>query len=93
MTEDIVKYSLPDEFQFYEKMLSCLDGVKYEIFKSKSKFCTVDFMVFEKYNLKTVYVEHKRRFINQHNYNTLLISKQKIDKMVKNYRDSSFIIW
>lgn len=74
---------LPDEFKFYEKMMTCLDTDKYEIFKSKSKYCTVDFMILEKYNLKSLYVEHKRRFINHFMYDTLLISKQKIDKMIK----------
>ena len=47
-----VKYTLPDEFKFYKLMLENMTDKKYEIFKSKSKYCNVDFMILDKYFLK-----------------------------------------
>jgi hypothetical protein len=70
----------------YEK----LDN-KYNIVKATSKFCNVDFLMTNPINLKTLYIEHKYRNVED-KYDTLYIGKTKVNNINLHYKNC-IIVW
>jgi hypothetical protein len=81
---------LDKEHMFLLKLIEKL-GDKYDILKSQNKYCAVDFIIINKYNLKTLYIEHKFRNTTDKS-DTLFIGKTKIENLLTNYINS-IIIW
>ena len=82
---------LPNEFIFYERLLKFI-GKDCYVNKSNNRFCSIDFIIIDKHNLRTIYLEHKYRNIEDM-YNTLLIGKNKIDNIIKSKYRHSYVIW
>jgi len=80
-----------NEHKFYLLLISYL-GCEYEIIKSNDFYCNIDFIVINKQNLKTLYIEHKCRNINDI-YDTLLIGTTKINSIQKNYTSKCILVW
>jgi len=80
-----------NENKFYLLLISYL-GCEYEIIKSNDFYCNIDFIVINKQNLKTLYIEHKCRNINDI-YDTLLIGTTKINSIQKNYTSKCILVW
>ena len=81
---------LPKEFIFYEKLLQLISDDFY-IQKSKDKYCPIDFILINKSNLQTMYIEHKFRNVDDI-YDTLMIGETKIKNIIKQY-NNVYLVW
>jgi hypothetical protein len=81
---------LDKEHEFLLKLIEEL-GDKYEIIKSQNKYCNIDFIVINRHNLKTLYIEHKFRNVVD-KYDTLFIGKTKINNILSLY-SKCVIVW
>lgn len=68
-------------------------GDKYMIFKSQHKFAVVDFISINKNNLRTFYIEHKKRYGEKCNYKTLYIGYDKVNKVEEYFKEDTYYIW
>ena len=77
-----IELILDDEEIFKVKTLNalnkCDDLKNFEMIKSQNIYCSIDFLVINKYNLTSCYVEHKKKKITASNYNTFFIGFQKL---------------
>jgi len=85
------KYTLTNEAKFLMLLVSNL-GDNYEIIKSHNKYCNIDFIIVNKFNLKTVYLEHKYRNVSDI-YDTLFIGSSKINNIIKDYNSNCIVVW
>ena len=81
---------LPKEFVFYEKLLNLISNEFY-IQKSTDKYCSVDFILINKSNIQTMYIEHKFRNVNDI-YDTLMIGEAKIRNIMTKYKNT-YVVW
>jgi len=70
----------------YEKLNN-----KFSIIKAKNKYCSVDMLLTNPINLKTLYIEHKFRNIVD-KYDTLFIGKTKVENINLFYKNC-IIVW
>ena len=59
--------------------------------KSEYKYASIDFIVINLENLKSVYIEHKKKNINGNNFDSFMINKCKIDSCKKDFKKCIFI--
>jgi len=64
---------------------------KFHLIKSNKKYCIVDFILINKDNIKIIYIEHKRRYINGDQYPSIWIKVSKIRNILKRYGNFIFI--
>ena len=73
---------LDDEELFKITTLDALNNneelINFVMIKSTHKFCSIDFLVINTFNLMSVYVEHKKKKITASKYNTFFIGFQKL---------------
>jgi len=86
------KYTLTNEAKFLMLLVSNLGDNEYEIIKSHNKYCNIDFIIVNKFNIKTVYLEHKYRNVSDI-YDTLFIGSSKINNIIKDYSSNCIIVW
>lgn len=82
---------LPSEAAFKLKLKEQL-GNKYKLVKSRWIYSPIDFLIFNKENLKCVYVEHKRRSgLTTNKYKSLIVNHSKIVNCKNNYPNTLFV--
>lgn len=86
-----VNVILPTEAEFKLKLKEEL-GNSYKIIKSRYVFSPVDFLIYNKENLKIIYIEHKRRNEKHNNkYKSIIVNHSKIINCKKNYPNTLFV--
>ncbi len=81
---------IDSEEKFKIKLLSDI-GDKYLCFKSQHNFSPIDFICINKMNLKTFYIEHKKRKGARCNYETLYIGFNKVNEIDEHYKHSYYV--
>lgn len=92
---------LDSEDIFLKRLIDMLPS-SISIIKSSYRYCRIDFLVINKINIKTLYIEHKLRSIIGRNYPSVWIKKDKIESILKDYgaflfvsecKDDIYYIW
>ena len=84
-------YTLPSETKFIMLLIQHL-GDDYEIIKSHNKQCSVDFLIVNKLNLKTITIEHKyRKCVDI--FDTLFIGSTKLNNIITKYDSNCILVW
>ena len=92
---------LDSEDIFLKRLIDMLPS-SISIIKSSYRYCRIDFLVINKINIKTLYIEHKLRSIIGRNYPSVWIKKDKIECILKDYgaflfvsecKDDIYYIW
>jgi len=81
---------LPTEKIFSIKLMEIL-GKDYKIIKSRNMYAPIDFIIINKQNLKSVYVEYKRRTNDQNNYKSIIVNESRIISCKKYYPNTLFV--
>ena len=87
----IYTYMLLDTEDEFTKHIIDLLPPSISIIKSSYRYCRIDFLVINKINIKTLYIEHKRRYIKGCNYPSVWIKKDKIEAIIKDYGAFLFV--
>jgi len=82
---------LDSEGKFKKRLLDASSGFNYKMIKSEYKYASIDFIIVNLDNLKSIYLEHKKKSINASNFASFMINKCKLDACKKNYTDCIFI--
>ena len=82
---------LDSEGRFKKRLLDASKNNNYKMIKSHLKYCSIDFIIINLDNLKSVYLEHKKKTINGSNFASFMINKCKLDACKKAYSDCIFI--
>ena len=86
-----VSVILPSEAVFKLNLKTEL-GNNYKMIKSRWVYSPVDFLIFNKDNLKCVYIEHKKRNEKHNNkYKSIIVNHSKIVNCKRNYPNTIFI--
>ncbi len=86
-----LKLDIDTEHLFFIKIINNFDMNKYFITKSNNKYCNIDFLIMENNNLKTLYIEYKKRNIRSKNYNSFLLSNKKLEAINNKYKNTLII--
>ena len=86
-----VEIILPSEDQFKMKLMKSL-GNQYLIIKSQNKYCSIDFGIINRYNLKMIHLEHKKRAIKSTSYPSTIINQSKLLSFERNY-ENAIMVW
>jgi len=78
---------LPSEEIFKRKLLDVL-GKDYLVIKSQYKYCSIDFCIVHKFNLKILHLEHKQRNCHQNRYPSTIINYSKLMSYKNNYQNT-----
>ena len=82
---------LPSEAKF-KLMLKEQLGNNYKMIKSRWVYSPVDFLIFNKDNLKCIYIEQKRRNEKHNNkYKSIIVNHSKIVNCKRNYPNTLFV--
>jgi len=66
----------------------------FKMIKSKNKYCCLDFLLVNEYNLKNLFVEHKFKSIYGEKYDTFFIGYDKLNKIEAYYSNSNtLLVW
>ncbi len=90
-TSKNIEVILPSEELFKRKLLEVL-GDEYLIIKSQYKYCSIDFAIINKFNLKILHLEHKERNCNKNAYPSTIINYSKLMSYKRNYQNT-IMIW
>ena len=90
-TSKTIEIILPSEEQFKIKLMNTL-GDNYFIVKSQMKYCSIDFCIINRKNLKVVYLEHKQRNCNKNKYPSTIINYCKLTSFSRNYQNA-IMVW
>jgi hypothetical protein len=90
-TSKNVEVILPSEELFKRKLLDRL-GDEYLIIKSQYKYCSIDFCIVNKFNLKILHLEHKERNCLKNAYPSTIINYSKLMSYKRNYQNT-IMIW
>ena len=82
---------LPSEEIFKRKLIDEL-GDDYFIIKSQDKYCSVDFCIIYKWNLKILHLEHKQRNCLKNSYPSTIINQSKLISYNSCYKNT-ILIW
>ena len=75
----------------FSKALADILPSRISIFKSQFQYCPIDFILINHQTIKTLYLEHKRRFIIGANFCTFWIKKAKIQSILSTYKEFIFV--
>ena len=75
----------------FSKALADILPSRISIFKSQFQYCPIDFILINHQTIKTLYLEHKRRFIIGSNFCTFWIKKAKIQSILSTYKEFLFV--
>ena len=90
-THNKVDVILPSEAIFKLNLKEQL-GNNYKIVKSRWVYSPIDFLIFNKENLKCLYTEHKRRNEKHNNkYKSIIVNHSKIVNCKQNYPNTIFV--
>ena len=82
---------LPSEAEFKLTLKTRL-GSNYKMIKSRWVYSPIDFLIFNKDNLKCLYTEHKRRNERHNNkYKSIIVNHSKIVNCKQNYPNTLFV--
>lgn len=84
------------EFKFMIELLSTLNvnNDNFKMIKSTNKYCSLDFILLNEYNLQNLFIEHKRKRIDASNYETLFIGYDKLIKIDTFYHSANtLLVW
>ena len=90
-TSKNIEVILPSEEIFKRKLLDVL-GDEYLIIKSQYKYCSIDFCIVHKFNLKILHLEHKQRNCHKNRYPSTIINYSKLMSYKRNYQNT-IMIW
>jgi len=90
-TSKNIEVILPSEEIFKRKLLDVL-GDEYLIIKSQYKYCSIDFCIINKWNLKILHLEHKQRNCHKNRYPSTIINYSKLMSYKRNY-NNTILIW
>lgn len=90
-TSKNIELILPSEEIFKRKLLDVL-GDEYLIIKSQYKYCSIDFCIVNKFNLKILHLEHKERNCHKNLYPSTIINYSKLMSYKRNYQNT-IMIW
>jgi len=82
---------LPSEELFKRRLLDVL-GKDFLIIKSQYKYCSIDFAIINKFNLKILHLEHKERNCHKNAYPSTIINYSKLMSYKRNYQNT-IMIW
>ncbi len=82
---------LPSEEDFKKRLVEVLSD-EYLVIKSHFKYCSVDFAIINKWNLKILHLEHKQRKCHQNRYPSTIINYSKLMSYKRNYQNT-IMIW
>ena len=82
---------LDDEGKFKSRLLDACKEKNYKMLKSHYRYASIDFIIINLENLKSVYIEHKKKNINGNNFDSFMINKCKIDSCKKDFKKCIFI--
>jgi len=92
--EKRLDYGNRKEIEFMYALNETINDANINITKTIDKFCCVDYKVKNELNKKCVYIELKSRKDDISKFNTLLIGKDKLNKISKYYNNFVVIlIW
>lgn len=89
-TKNEVSIILPTEKIFSIKLLEEL-GKDFKIIKSKEKYCSIDFLIINKLNIKCIYLEYKKRVGQSRKYKSIIVNHSKIISIKRNYNKCIFV--
>ena len=72
---------IDSEAKFMAELLATLnvnDNDNIKMIKSKNKYCSLDFILLNEYNLQNLFIEHKKKNIDASKYDTLFIGYDKL---------------
>ena len=78
---------LPSEELFKRRLVEVLSD-EYLVIKSHFKYCSVDFAIINKWNLKILHLEHKQRNCHQNRYPSTIINYSKLMSYKNNYQNT-----
>jgi len=81
---------IPSEAEFKTNLYKII-GRKYKIIKSTWIYSPIDFVIINKENLKTIYVELKSRSKRYLNYTSVMINYSKIKNFQENFSNTIMI--
>lgn len=87
---------LDSEQLFKVKLLNSInidEDNKWYMIKSRHRFAPIDFICINMNNLRTFYIEHKKRTESICLYNTLFINAEKIEKITTYFNHHSIYVW
>jgi len=84
-------FILDSEGRFKSRLLLDFNDKNYDVKKSQYKYCSIDFIVLNLDNLKSIYIEHKDKKINAKNFQSFMINKCKLDACKRYYKDTIFV--
>lgn len=90
-TSKTIEIILPTEEQFKIRLLDTL-GDSYFIVKSQLTYCSIDFCIINRKNLKVIYLEHKQRNCNSNRYPSTIINYCKLESFSRNYKNA-IMVW
>ena len=81
---------LDSEDKFSKMLVDDLDNT-ISIIKSTDKYCPVDFILLNRYNLKHIYLEHKKRNIVSTRFPSIWIKVSKVRMILNTYGNFIFV--
>ena len=88
---------IDSEAKFMAELLATLnvnDNDNFKMIKSKNKYCSLDFILLNEYNLQNLFIEHKKKNIDASKYDTLFIGYDKLIKIDTFYHSSNtLLVW
>ena len=87
----VAEIILPSEDLFKMRLMKSL-GNQYLIIKSQNKYCSIDFAILNRYNLKMIHLEHKKRAIKSTSYPSTIINHSKLVSFDRNYQNA-IMVW
>jgi len=96
MNDNLDDIIIDTEHNFMTNLLLKLNVANdnFKMMKSKNKYCSIDFLLVNEYNLQNIFIEHKQKKISGEKYNTFFIGYDKLNKIDTFYHNSNtLLVW